>query len=55
MPQEHKGKTFYSNKYGFFEQNARNIPDYLLNNSKYRAGISPKFDESEKANSVCSG
>lgn len=50
-----KKKLFIQIQDRFFEQNARYVPDYLMNDARYGGGISPQFDNPGEGKPVGSG
>ncbi|QXN61703.1 MULTISPECIES: hypothetical protein [Serratia] len=50
-----KKKLFIQIQDRFFEQNARYVPDYLMNDARYGGGISPQFDNPGEGKPIGSG
>lgn len=50
-----KKKLFIQIQDRFFEQNARYVPDYLMNDAQYGGGISPQFDNPGEGKPMGSG
>ncbi len=50
-----KKKLFIHIQDRFFEQNARYVPDYLMNDARYGGGISPQFDNPGEGKPIGSG
>lgn len=50
-----KKKLFIQIQDRFFEQSARYVPDYLMNDAKYGGGISPQFDNPGEGKPIGAG
>ena len=50
-----KKKLFIQIQDRFFEQNARYVPDYLMNDARYGGGIAPQFDNPGEGKPMGSG
>lgn len=50
-----KKKLFIQIQDRFFEQKARNVPDYLMEDARYNGGLSPQFDNPGEGVSIGSG
>lgn len=48
-------KLFIQIQDRFFEPNARNVPNYLMNDARYSGGISPQFDNPGEGKPIGSG